>query len=168
MPSTVDMIALLIQGMPPCLLYPTRRALSSLGPHHGACPLGCPEICNQQPEMCLSVCMMVASQKSVVVGGVPPGGLPLGLGRHLQARKTAVQPLLVTTKQLQKVVYADAPNYQCKAQPSNLICTLLGYLSAVSVRHAITNCTSVCLCFHHLLVGGSAHGHNLAMTRLIA
>jgi len=51
--------------------------------------------------------MMVASQSVVA----PLGGLlPDDLERYLKARKTAVQSLLVTTVQLQKVVYADAPN----------------------------------------------------------
>ncbi len=86
MPSTVDMMALLIQGMPPCLLYATKRALSSLGAHQGACTLGCPGICTQQPEVCLYVCMMVASQKSVVVSGIAIDDLE----RHQQARQTAV------------------------------------------------------------------------------
>ena len=122
MPSTVDMMALLTQGMPPCLLYPTRRALSSLGPHQGACTLGCPGICKQHPEVCLSVGMMVASQRSVVVSRALSDGLPLGLRRNLQARKTAVQKVLVTTVQLQR-------GYHCRC--AQLPVQNLGFMNAM-------------------------------------
>ncbi len=66
--------------------------------------------------------MMVASQRSVVVSRALSDGLPLGLRRNLQARKTAVQKVLVTTVQLQR-------GYHCRC--AQLPVQNLGFMNAM-------------------------------------